>query len=105
MIIVFLMSSVLFVLFIYSIQIAKKGNLVGVPLSLFFAISIILVVFPEYANKIANFVGVGRGADLLIYICFVSFLLMVLVIHLKFRRQEVMLTELARKIALLSVRK
>lgn len=99
------MSSIFLILLIYSILIAKKGNLVGIPLSIFFALSICLVVYPEYANRIANIAGVGRGADLLIYICFLSFLLLVLVIHLKFRRQEIILTELARTLALISVRK
>ena len=44
--------------------------------------------------------GVGRGADLLLYLLFMLVVSLVLMAHARFRRQDVALTELARAVAL-----
>lgn len=41
---------------------------------IFLALSIIFIIEPNILNSIANFVGVGRGADLLLYILIVLFI-------------------------------
>ena len=61
---------------------------------------IIAVWFPQLTTKLAEIVGVGRGADLLLY-AFVSISLMVIfVIHLRLRAVDRSLTIIARTIAL-----
>ena len=58
------------------------------------------VLFPNYTNAIANVLGIGRGADLLLY-GFVIFVLFY-VVH-QYRRQlwqQKVTTDLARAIAL-----
>jgi small membrane protein len=63
-----------------------------------------LVMFPETTNRIAQTVGVGRGADLVLY-CFVIFTLMAIFnIHLRMRASVEESTELARAIALMSAK-
>ena len=56
-----------------------RSTLFDVFLIGFFILSgTLLVLFPEYSNKIAHWAGVGRGADLLFYlsILFLFFLIM-----------------------------
>jgi hypothetical protein len=59
------------------------------------------VLFPSYTNVVASLLGIGRGADLLLY-SFVIFALFY-VVH-QYRRQlwqEKTITDLARSLALL----
>lgn len=62
---------------------------------------IIAVLFPDSTNKIANFVGVGRGADLLLYVLTVAFIGYALNNYLHQQRDKDTLFRLARKVALL----
>jgi hypothetical protein len=91
---------VLFSLLVYSIKLMTRGNLVGLPLLLLSFAAIFLVIYPKESGVIANALGVGRGADLLLYFCFMAGVLLILLVHLKFRQQNIMITELARKVAL-----
>jgi len=59
------------------------------------------VWFPAHATILAEFVGIGRGVDLIIYVWVVISLLIVLNLHLKLRSQMELITELAREIAIL----
>jgi hypothetical protein len=60
------------------------------------------VFFPQLWTYVARLVGVGRGADLLMYITVLVFLGFVATSYRRFRRTEKDITELARKVALLS---
>lgn len=62
------------------------------------------VLFPESLNVIAKKVGVGRGADLMLYGLFVAFVIFVLNVYLKFKAQQAELYKLARKVALLEAK-
>lgn len=59
-----------------------------------------LVWFPSHASLVANWVGVGRGVDLIIYLWVVISLLVALNLHLKMRIQLELITVLAREIAI-----
>ena len=59
-----------------------------------------LVWQPEHANAAARFVGVGRGADLLMYLWVVITLSVILLLYLRIVAINRMLTELARQFAL-----
>lgn len=72
---------------------------------LIFAVAAILaVLFPQWLTWFANLIGVGRGADLLLYALVIVFLA---VVFTQFRRNVTLqreLTVLARRIALLEAR-
>lgn len=60
----------------------------------------VAVLFPHYTNQVASYLGIGRGADLLLY-AFVVFALFY-VVH-QYRRQlwqEKVTTDLARALTL-----
>ncbi len=59
-----------------------------------------LVWQPEHANALAHLLGVGRGADLLLYLWIVITLSVMLLLYLKIVELNRMLTELARRLAL-----
>lgn len=62
---------------------------------------IIAVIFPDLTNTLANSVGIGRGADLLLYGMTIAFILYVLNSYLHQQDQRDALYRLARKVAII----
>jgi hypothetical protein len=58
------------------------------------------VTMPETTNHIAHAVGVGRGADLLLYLLAVVFVFFAVGTYVKFQEQRNRINALARKLAL-----
>jgi hypothetical protein len=58
---------------------------------------------PSESTRVAEFVGIGRGADLILYLWVCISLIVLLNLHLKLRTQQEMITKLARAIALANV--
>lgn len=68
---------------------------------LLFAVAAVLsIFFPQILTRMADFVGVGRGTDLMLYAFIASFLVYITTTHQRFRQLEGMLTKLSRRIAL-----
>ena len=61
----------------------------------------IAVVFPELTQQVAEFVGVGRGTDLVTYIAIVMVMFVLLHYYTKFVELQRQVTELTREIAIL----
>ncbi|MBA3817527.1 MAG: DUF2304 domain-containing protein [Deltaproteobacteria bacterium] len=61
----------------------------------------VAVVFPEITNDVANFVGVGRGADLITYIAIVSVMFVLIHYYSKFVDLQSKVTQLTRELAIL----
>jgi hypothetical protein len=59
-----------------------------------------LVWMPSHASHLADWAGVGRGVDLVIYVWVVISLLVILNLHLKLRAQMELITSLARSVAI-----
>ena len=76
-------------------SLALRAALLAIVLSGF-----VFVWLPDLTNVVASWVGVGRGADLVMYIWIVLTLLLIVRLHLKLRGQSEALTTLARRIAL-----
>lgn len=58
------------------------------------------VWFPSHSTMVAEFVGIGRGADLVLYLWVCISLFVLLNLHLKLRAQHDLITKLARTIAM-----
>lgn len=69
-------------------------------LAAFTGLAILAVVFPTTSNDAAQAIGVGRGADLLLYLLIVAFLFVALNTYLKFKDYDSVITRLSRRIAL-----
>jgi small membrane protein len=70
----------------------------------FIAVSALSVIFPDELNVIAHFVGISRGADLLLYGLIVAFIFTTLNIYLKFSDSQQKIAALTREVTLLKKR-
>jgi hypothetical protein len=65
---------------------------------------LVLVWWPDMSNRVAAFVGIGRGADLIFY-CFILVGMVVSFnVHLRIKANNALITELARHIAIAGAR-
>jgi small membrane protein len=65
----------------------------------------VFVWVPEQTNTIAGWLGVGRGADLVLYLWVVITLALLLVLYLKLVRMGRAVTQLARALAIANARR
>ena len=65
----------------------------------FSGLAIFFILFPGYTNTIATDLGVGRGADLLFYLCILLFIFIIIKLFARMRRLEKLLTEHIRQTA------
>lgn len=69
-------------------------------MTLFAALAIYFIIFPSSATRVARLVGVGRGADLLIYALVIAFLVFVATSFKRTAALEARITMLARAVAI-----
>ena len=79
---------------------ARAQAIRRIGLVVFAAFAAVSILFPDVWTRLANKVGVGRGADLVLYALVVAFLSFTVTTYLRFRDLETNYTRLARKIAL-----
>lgn len=63
--------------------------------------AVVAVLYPGELTVLANMLGVGRGADLLLYATVAALVFSLLVIYAKFKDVEVKIAQLVRHIAIL----
>ena len=72
-------------------------------LFLLLGLGVVAVVAPEWTTVIANVVGVGRGADLLIYLLIITLAFAVLVMYTRIKMLQTQLSRVVREISLQGV--
>ena len=102
MIIQVLLVAGLVVALVYALAQRRRSHWVAGAIGLASVAGIVLVLQPEQANQLARAVGVGRGADLILYCWIVISLVASLNLHLRIQRLQGDLTVLARQLAVLS---
>ena len=60
---------------------------------------ILAVVFPNVSTEVANLIGIGRGADLILYLMTTFLLLTVTMLHIRIQQLNKSLALFAREIA------
>lgn len=63
-------------------------------------LAVLFILFPNWTNVFAQKLGVGRGADLVFYLCIVLFSFVVLKLYSRIRKLEQQLTEIIRQQAI-----
>jgi hypothetical protein len=86
--------------FLYAFMQRQKSRLLSKAISIVALTGIYLVLFPEHTNALAHFVGVGRGADMVLYCWLVISLIVSMNLQLQILQLQGLITELAREIAL-----
>lgn len=69
-------------------------------LMIFTVLAVVSIFVPNLLTAVANFFGVGRGTDLVLYALIVSFLVFMSTTYQRFRELQLSLTKLSRRIAL-----
>ena len=98
--IAYVLTALIAPIFLYAFRSWRASRLVTLALVASGVVAILFVWHPDLANDLAAAMGVGRGADLVIYVyCLLSFIL-ILDLSLKLKAQHQVITRLAREIAL-----
>lgn len=89
----------LLILFFTLIQ-SRSNRILRAMMILSVLFGITLTWMPALSNEIANYMGVGRGADLIFYIWILISMLALVALYFTLNRQNKQITELARALAL-----
>jgi hypothetical protein len=100
MIIQILLTLGLVVLIPYAYAQRATSRLIPVAMTTIGVVGLYFVWLPDHANDLAHLVGVGRGADLVLYCWILISLIVALNLHIVARSNLRLITELARYIAL-----
>ena len=87
------------VIFLYFNRL-RSGLLDRATVLTFALIGIVMAAFPNLTTRIAQSVGVGRGADLFLYLALVGFAFFGLVLYSRLRDLDAEMTKLARSVAI-----
>lgn len=79
---------------------ARAKAWVKIGFALFLILSIWTILRPNDLTVIANWAGVSRGTDLLLYALVVAFMFVTVSSYMRFREQELRYARLARAVAL-----
>lgn len=82
---------------------ARSQAIRAIALGFFLVVVVLAVSFPGLVDGLAQLVGVGRGADLLLYAFIIVFIGQLLSARRRNRAQDEQITELARTLALMRV--
>jgi hypothetical protein len=93
-------SLLLFPVFLYAWIEYRRSPVVAVLSSAVALAGLYFVWVPSHSTWLAEFVGIGRGVDLILYTWVGISLIVILNLHLKLRTHLELITVLARKIAL-----
>jgi hypothetical protein len=66
-----------------------------------FSTGLVFIVWPELTTRLANLVGIGRGADFIFYLSTLFLLFVSFNFYLRFRKYDEKLTTIVRELALL----
>jgi hypothetical protein len=88
----------------YGLRQRKVSPAIGVAMPLVSLFGAALVLRPQWAQFAADLLGIGRGADLVLYVWTLVSLLLLANLHFRMRGQSAMITTLTRELAILEAR-
>ena len=94
-----LLSAGLLALFIHNWHTVHVRAIKRLAFLAFIGVVVVAVLRPDWVTWVAHKVGVGRGADLVLYLLAVAFVFVSVNTYFRFKVQESRFTELARAIA------
>lgn len=97
-----ILSAALSLCFAYAFLQRRKSRTVAVGITLVSAIGLWLVIVPDHATRLAEALGVGRGADLALYFWIVISLFLLMSLQFKIFGLQRDITALTRHLALQS---
>ncbi len=95
--IILIAALILFVVYIYRLRTIFLDRIIYLLCAL---VGIFLVIDPPLTTEIANWLGIGRGADLLFYLFIIASLFYAVETRSRLRRMERQITRLVRQVAI-----
>jgi small membrane protein len=92
-----ILSTGILLIGIYSYKRFHTSYIDALFICLFVVAGSTLTFFPQVSSSVAQVLGVGRGADLIFYLCILFFCFMLLKLYAKVRRLEQILTQMLRE--------
>src|SRR3954464_1829666 len=100
----FILSILLGGILLYAWTVCRRSSAVSFLTALMATTGLYFVWVPNHSTRLAELVGIGRGADLILYVWVCISLVLLLSLHLMLRMQMELITVLARKLALAAAR-
>jgi small membrane protein len=100
MLIRIVLTSVFSVLLVTVLQQRALGVAFKLLSLLLLSIAVYFVLFPDVTNRIAAIAGVGRGADLIIYICMAVGAFLLTIGYIRLKGDELRVARLVQRLAL-----
>jgi len=99
---IFRITAILTLVFILAsyLQRFRRPALDKIFISLLLLTGILFIIYPELTTRLAHFLGIGRGADLIFYLAILGFGYLSVILYAKIKRLEDQLIALIRKQAL-----
>ena len=95
-----LLSAMLLVVAVASLRLFRNRLLYRLFFVAIVLTGLLFVAVPELPYYIANRLGVGRGVDLVFYLLFTGFLLLIAVLYRRLLQHDVVLTQIIRQNAI-----
>lgn len=84
-----------FLLVVFFVKL-KRQHILKWVVSVIFCLGLFFSIYPDMTTTIAQFLGIGRGADLVMYLGMIGLLVVCLLLYLRLIRLERILTEIIR---------
>lgn len=85
---------------LYNVRTGRLGQGPAIGWAILWLIGLAAILKPELTVRAARAVGVGRGADLVLYLAILGGFVALLLVHTRMRRLESEITKIVRHIAL-----
>ena len=85
---------------LHSLVRGKRHRWTSLLSTILWLLAAVAIMMPAITNQVARTLGIGRGADLLIYLVAISFLASFFYFYRKCRRLESDLTQVVRRLAI-----
>ncbi len=82
------------------LRLGKTRQMVDLVFAVDWAVDLFLLIDPKISSKIAEVLGIGRGADLVLYFLCFGFLYAHYQHYLRYKRTEAHITTLVRELAI-----
>jgi small membrane protein len=96
---------VLFVWSLFQLVSGRQSRMIALLGCIIWLAASIAILWPNLTIQVAGILGIGRGADLVLYILAITYLISMFYIYQRFQRMEANVTELTRHIALQNAKK
>jgi small membrane protein len=80
----------------YSYRRLRSSYVDAIMIFLFMAAGLLFIFFPDLSTRVAHFLGVGRGADMIFYISILFFAFLIMKLYARTRKLEQMITRIIR---------